>query len=258
MNILFVILNLALAAPAMSTISETQPTTAATVPLSIIRTGQLGVGYKYAFYKAQLKAKLNPEQEWETFTKKEYKEFLDDVTEEVNEGVPVFIAPNGNMHAVDQHHDMFVLSVIAPDMHPVVPVNVLHDFSKEVLSEKDYKKAVLDNGWVYSKHIDQVLDTPILVKDLVDVPERSVVGMAFLGFEDGGIPLKGKHFIPFIQFLLIDFLKDKKLMTFDKKFSKDTVEKLVVLLQTNAEVKKFLRDRLNEKPPEKLDDFLKP
>ncbi len=257
MNILFVLLNFVMVANSMSTISETSTVATATVPLSIIRTGQLGAGYKYAFYKAQLKAKLNPEQDWQTFSKKEYKTLLDDVTDEVNEGVPVFIAPNGNMHAVDQHHDMFVLCTIAPEMHPVVPVNVLHDFSKEVISEKDFKKTVLDKGWVYTSDIDAVLDTPLTVKELKDFPERSVVGMAFLGFEEGDVPLKGKHFIPFIQFLLIDFLKEQQLMTFDKKFNPKDVEKLAELLQTSADVKAFLRDRLNEKPPEKLKEFLK-
>lgn len=227
-----------------------------TVPLSKIHTGQISVGHYYAFYKAQAQAHLNPEQDWQTFSKKEYKILLEDVTQEVHEGVPVFIAPNGRMHAIDQHHDMYVLYTLAPDMHPSVPVVVQRDFTKEHLSELEFKKIVLNKGWIYHKHIDDVLDNPIGIKDLVDSPERSVVGMAFLRFEQSGIPLKGKHFVPFIQFLLIDFLKDQKYMSFENSFANQDVEKLVDLLENSREIKEFLKDRLHGTTPKELKNFL--
>lgn len=249
MNLLFVILSLAMA--------NTMNTTL-TVPLSAIRTGQTSVGHNYAFYKAQKKANLNPLQDWKTFSKKEYAALWDEVTKEVSEGVPVFIAPNGQMHAIDQHHDMYVLQTLAPNMHPAVLVKVERDFTKEHHSVSEYKKIIVSNSWIYHKTLDEVLNQPLSVKDLKDSPERSVVGMTFLRFEDSGIPLKGKHFLPFIQFLLIDFINDKNLMTFSAHFSDQDVEKLVDLLESSSEIKLFLKDRLQGKTPQNLKTFLTP
>lgn len=244
---------------ALSPVETSKKPQLSTMPLSNIRAGQLGVGHEYAFYKALLNASLNPDDDWKTLSKKEKQKLINSVNDELSQGIPVFIAPNKNIYAIDQHHDMFVLQTLMSPLDVEIPIDVIRDFSKEKLTDAEFKKTIKDKGWVYEKYLNQVLDHPVLVKDLVDTPERSVVGMAFLHFEENeNIPLKGKYFVPFIQFLLIDFLKDNHLMSFHYNFSEGDVNKIVEILRNDADVKDFLKSHLVGKAPQELKEFLTP
>jgi hypothetical protein len=226
-------------------------------PLNKIRAGQLGVGGHYAVFKALQKAKLSPQLEICQLSPQEKQQLLLSLEDELSEGIPVFIAPNGNVHSIDQHHDMFVLSKLVNSSFKV-PIDIQRDFRKESLTKLEFKNVIQNNGWVYTKYLDTVLDEPLYIRELTDIPERSVTGMCFMHFDDNEkIPFKGKHFVPFIQFLLVDFLKDNGLMNFQSTYQYSDVESCVELVKNSSAVKQFLRGKLLTTAPKELKDFLK-
>lgn len=229
-------------------------------PLDQIYAGQTAVGYQYATYKALKNAGFDPNLDSSKWSSKKVKKIVKSLLSELESSVPVVIDPVGRVFALDQHHDIFALSQFSPaDLQKEMPIRVMRDYSLEDVSTDEFKQSMVENGWVYAKNVDDVVDQPRVISVLDNSNERSVVGIAFVQLsEDKKIPLKGKYFVPFIQFLLADFIKSQKQFIFKEQFSNKDVQSVMRFVTEDAEVRTFLREHLKEKPPAGLLNFLKP
>lgn len=235
-----------------------RPKTIEAFPIQNIFAGQNAVGYDYAFYKALRDADLDVSSSWTQLKKKEKKKLQESLMRELSNEVPVIIDPRGRVFAVDQHHDMFALiSLLGKDANAFVPLRVLRDFSVENISEIEFTQAVKANGWIYEKNLDDVFGNPVRIWELSNSVERSVVGMAFLEItRSKDIPLKGRYFSPFVQFLLADFVTQNSLASFGKEYDRSNAEAIVALIKQNSAVRTFLRGHLSEGAPKELKEFL--
>ena len=227
-------------------------------PINRINAGQNSVGFEYAYYKALRDANLNVETKWEALSDKDKAKISESVAGELSSGVPVIIDPKGRVFAVDQHHDMYaLLSLLGKNANPLVPLRVLRDFSIEKIDVIEFKSIVRRNGWIYEKNVDEVVDTPIAIRDLKNSVERSVVGMAFIEISrKENIKLKGKFFSPFVQFLIADFIKGQNLTTFNSSYDVKDVDSIVSLIERNGPLRAFMRSHLVEGAPKELVKFL--
>lgn len=226
-------------------------------PINRINAGQNSVGFEYAHFKALRDADLNVEKNRETLSAKDKEKISESIAHELSYTIPVIIDPKGRVFAVDQHHDMYaLLSVLGKRANPRVPIRVLRDFSIEQIDMIEFKAIVKRNGWIYEKNIDEVIDTPIAIRDLKNSVERSVVGMAFIEISrKENITLKGKFFSPFVQFLIADFIKAENLMTFSSSYNSKDVDAVVGLIQKNGPLRQFIESHLIEDAPKELVKF---
>lgn len=229
-------------------------------PLDQIYAGQTAVGYQYATYKALKNAGFDSSLDSSKWSSKKIKKIVKSLLSELESSVPVVIDPVGRVFALDQHHDIYALSQFSPiDLQKEMPIRVMRDYSLEDVSAEEFKESMVENGWVYAKNVDDVVDQPKVISALDNSNERSVIGIAFVQLsEDKKVPLKGKYFVPFIQFLLADFIKSQKQFTFKEQFSNKDVQSIMRFVTEDAEVRTFLREHLKEKPPPGLLNFLKP
>lgn len=227
-------------------------------PISQIFAGQNSVGFEYAHYKALRDAGLSVDKDWTTLSKKEKSKISQSILKELQSAVPVIVDPQGRVFAVDQHHDMYaLLSVLGAKGDPVVPMRILRDFSVENISMTEFKDFAKRNGWIYEKNIEEVVDTPIAIRNLKNSVERSVVGMAFIQIsKNEGINLKGKFFAPFVQFLIADFIKENGLLVFSTSYSQKDVDQVVNLITKNKPLRRFIELHLNDDAPKELSKFL--
>jgi hypothetical protein len=235
-----------------------QSTVISEFPMNSINVGQASVGYEYAFYKALRDAQMDVTADVKKLTSKNKKLLVQSLLEELSFPVPVMIAPNGRVFSVDGHHDMFALAFMLGKKNKVkIRINILRDFSKENITDEDFRKIVEKNGWIYSKSIDDILDKPRSIFELTDSVERSVVGMAFIRIAKiERVPMKGKHFVPFIQFLIADYLTQNQHFLFQKQYSEKDVDTVVNLIQKDNDLRKFLREHLVKDAPIELSTFL--
>lgn len=227
-------------------------------PINNLFAGQSTVGYDYAYFKALRDAGVDAHAKWKDLKPKQRKKMEEALERELSSGVPVIIDPQGRVFSVDQHHDMFALLALTGNKKSLqIPLEILRDFSKEDITFERFKEIVRRNGWIYEKNIDDVLHNPLRIHQLTNSVERSVVGMAFAEVSlRAGIPLKGKHFSPFVQFLLADFMQSQGLIHFGKEFRRDDVERVTELILNNPSIRRFLAARLKDDIPKRLEKFL--
>ena len=176
---------------------------------------------------------------------------------ELRTPVPVIIDPSGRYFAVDGHHDIFVLAKCLKPRRRDCPSR--SGMSATPIRRGDFLREVRENGWLYGKTIRRVLDRPIPITELVDSVERSVTGLAFIRVaKSEEVPMKGKHFSPFIQFLLADYLRQRNLIVFSPEFRPEVVDTVVELIQHDRGVRRFLRGHLRESAPRSLRRFFAP
>lgn len=228
-------------------------------PVHNLFAGQHSIGMEYAFFKALRDSGLNTDLNWAQLNSKQRRQVEETLARELESGVPVIVDPHGRVFSVDQHHDMFaMIALIGRDSRLHVPIKILRDFSAEKISFVEFQRIVRRNGWIYEKSLDDVLLNPLRIHQLTNSVERSVVGMAFAEISQRlNIPLKGKYFSPFIQFLLADFVRDQGFVTFGKEFRTEDVKRVVDLILSDVSVRQFLMTRLTKERPAELEKFLK-
>jgi len=215
------------------------------------------LGTDYAWIKALTDAGLDISLKLGELTPKQSKTLVESLLEEIKTKLPVVIAPDGKMFILDGHHDLYLahlLNIKASDIP--IEFSVVKDYSTTGISMAEFKAEAQAHGWFYGS-VDKIVDNAKKPNQLIDSPARSQVGLAFLLMrEHYDIPMKGKHFSPFVQFYLIELMTQNKLFVFEKDYSNAKISELVALMLSNKLVLQRLVNDLKPNAPKKLREFL--
>ncbi len=227
-------------------------------PYSNDYAGQGEVGKEYAVYKEMLLAKMPPNFSVDKLSKSEKQKLLKSVYKDFEKNpLPAVRDPQGRIFLLDGHHGVYVATLLQPEKSKIfIKIRLVYDAYNTSLSMNDFIATATTQNWFYGDE-NSILTQPLQVHELKNSVERSMMGMLFLYILDTyDVPMKGKHFTPFVQFYLIDLIKQEGLFTFPETFQNSQVPRLANVLMSTPDVLIFWLNHLRPTAPEKLRKFL--
>jgi hypothetical protein len=220
-----------------------------------IYTTQSAIGRVYAETKLLEKSGFGRYASVHDLSGKDLKSLEKYVDDLLQEGLPAVLSPHGEIFIIDGHHDLYALVLLGKPLNSEkVKLDIVKDYQEEGFSEDQFHQDLIDREWADAESVQK---TPKLIDQLSDSPERSLAGLSFLSIaQKFSIPMVGKHFIPRVQFKLIDEIKKLNLYAFDNQLDQNHIEKFSEVILTQPSILQFLIDSLNPDSSKKLRKFL--
>ena len=219
--------------------------------------GQTLIGKEYAVYKALRDAGLNPLAKLKSLSKKERRALADSVRSDLKDALPAVRDPMGRIFLLDGHHTILMAAILEPNTkHLRIKVELVYDALATNIAWDPFVDLSIQNNWFYAPTAKIILEKPLRVHELADSVERSMLGLFFISIEDTfKVPMKGKHFNPFIQFYLADLIRAEQIFTFSPDVNFHSVVELQTTLLGNRNVIEFLKSQLRPEAPAELKAF---
>ncbi len=219
--------------------------------------GQTLIGKEYAVYKALRDAGLNPFSKLKSLSKKERTTLENSVFADLKDPLPAVRDPLGRIFLLDGHHTVLMATILEPNTkHLRIKVQFTYDALTTHIPWDPFVDLSIQNNWFYAPTAKTILENPLRVHELANSVERSMLGLFFISIEDTfKVPMKGKHFNPFIQFYLADLIRTEQIFTFSPDVDFHAVVELQKVLLGNQNVIEFLKSQMRPEAPAELKAF---
>lgn len=236
--------------------ANTMPTLNA--PYEQIYGGQTLIGKDYAVYKALRDAGLDPYLKLKSLSKKQRHALENSIAADLQKPIPAVRDPHGRIFLLDGHHTVLVATLlVSSTKHLNIQVALVYDALNTKVDWNSFLNLAYEKNWFYAPTAKHILENPLHVHDLANSVERSMLGLFFISIEDKyNVPMKGKHFAPFIQFYLADLIRTQQIYKFPADLDFKTIPSLQRLLLKNKDVIDFLISQLRPEAPTELRSFL--
>ncbi len=227
-------------------------------PYEQIFAGQESVGKDYALYKELRDANLDPRLKLTDLTKKQKAVLLESLVKDLENPIPAVRDPSGRFFLLDGHHTIYLAVQLFSSVSDIpIKLQLVYDAQLTGISWRNFEDLSIREHWFYIPTAASVLATPTPVHKLHNNIERSLLGLFFISIEDKyHVPMKGKHFKPFIQFYLADLIRQKGITTLPTTVDFDEMPTIRKTLLASPEVVDFLIEQLRPEAPRKLREFL--
>lgn len=227
-------------------------------PYELIFGGQDSVGNAYALYKELRDANLNPRLKLQDLTDKQKKVLMKSLLNDLNEPIPAVRDPSGRFFLLDGHHTIYLAAQLFARMSDIpIQLQLIYDAQLTGITWKEFVDLSIQEHWFYIPTAEAVITKPLQIHQLQNNIERSLLGLFFISIEDKyNVPMKGKHFKPFIQFYLADLIRQNGIVALPSKVDFDDMPMIRKTLLANPTVVDFLIEQLKPEAPNKLRDFL--
>jgi hypothetical protein len=219
--------------------------------------GQTLVGKEYAVYKALRDAGLNPFLKLKNLTKKQRRALESSIATDLKDALPAVRDPLGRIFLLDGHHTVLMATILEPNTKNLkIKVELVYDALTTKIGWDDFLQLSIQSHWFYAPTAKTILENPLRVDELANSIERSMLGLFFISIEDTfKVPMKGKHFTPFIQFYLADLVRAEQIFTFTPEVDFHAVVGLQTTLLGHRSVIDFLKSQLRPEAPPELKAF---
>ncbi len=219
--------------------------------------GQTLIGKAYSVFKALRDAGLNPFSKLKSLSKKERTTLENSVFADLKDPIPAVRDPMGRIFLLDGHHTVFIATILVGNIKDLrIKVVLVYDALATNIPWDPFVDLSMQNNWFYAPTAKTILENPLRIHELANSVERSMLGLFFISIEDTfKVPMKGKHFNPFIQFYLADLIRTEQIFTFSPDVNFYSVVELQATLLGNRNVIEFLKSQLRPEAPAELKAF---
>lgn len=237
--------------------------------ITLEKASKIGFSQNFIGHEWALKKTQQIVQEFDSWSSKKGNDGRENFIREITQEKPLLAIRDidGNLRLIDGHHRFFAISkfIRGKDDYKV-HIRIVKDYSitnpatGKKWSTSHMMRDLIRRNYVFilgkrKPSYSDLKKLPDFVETIMDLPERSIIGMVFQVFE---MPLKGSDFTPMIQFLLSVKLSSLGVNVItEKPYSSKNIERIKNEILASKKIIRYMISRINpHKPSERKDEVL--